>query len=193
MNAFEPEVSPNESGILRLFTLDTGVPAAADLGAALRDQRGDAGALAARALGVADVDPYWIALIETRDLGALGLEGYLAEGHDVPPEALREARPVLDATSGAVIAVPSRAFGGIAQELHLAPWLSPLATFDTRRDPAPVTPMAPAEAAPTPPRSKPDAPRPASAGSGLGGLSPRMMMLILAAAAIVVALVALGV
>ena len=191
MTDLDTYVTPNETGILRLFSLETDMPEAADLAAALRDQRDDAGTLLARALGASDIDPYWVALIETRDLGSLGLEGYLIEGHDVPPEALAAARPMLDAVRGTVVAVPSRAFGGLAQELDPVPWLVPLTSFDTRRDPVPVAPMAPAEVDPIPPRPQPEPPRPA-APAGPGGLSPKLMLMILAAAAIVVALVALN-
>ena len=191
MTDLDTYVTPNESGILRLYALDTDRPEAADLAAALRDQRDDAGPLLARALGTSDIDPYWVALVDTRELGALGLEGYLVEGQDVPPAALTAARPMLDAVQGMVVAVPSRAFGGLAQELSPVPWLEPLTSFDTRRDPAPVVPLAPAEIDPIPPRPQPEPPRP-SAPTGFGGLPPRTMLMILAAAAIVVALVALN-
>ena len=58
MTDLDTYVTPNESGILRLYTLDDEAPTAAQLVRSLRDQRDDVGALLARALGASDIDPY---------------------------------------------------------------------------------------------------------------------------------------
>ncbi|MCA8881428.1 MAG: hypothetical protein KDA73_16075 [Rhodobacteraceae bacterium] len=181
-------VPAGETGILRLFTLAMADPAATDLRESLAEQRDDAGALLARALGATDIDPYWVALIDIRDLGELGLEGYLAEGHDVPAEALKETRPALEAATGTVLAVPSRAFGAEAQELDPAPWLIPLATYDTKRDPAPVEPLPKAEVLPRPPRPTAPSPLPDPAPQRRS-LGPLVLLAIVIVAGIAIALV----
>jgi hypothetical protein len=182
-------VPAGETGILRLYTLAMSDPAATDLHESLGEQRGDAGALLAQALGATEVDPYWVALIEIRDLGELGLEGYLAEGHDVPAEALKDTRPAIEAATGTVIAVPSRAFGGQPQELDPAPWLIPLATYDTTREPAPLGALPKAEVAPRPPRPTAPAPLPEPAPQDRG-LGPLVLLAIVIVAGLAIAMVA---
>ena len=73
-------VPAGETGILRLFTLAMADPAATDLRESLAEQRDDAGALLARALGATDIDPYWVALLDSSTMESAQMCGSC---HDV--------------------------------------------------------------------------------------------------------------
>lgn len=56
-----------------------------------------------------------IELFDVSDLQGLGLSAYLHEGHGIPEVQLADMRARLDALTGRVLLLPSRAFGGRAQ------------------------------------------------------------------------------
>lgn len=110
-------VPANETGVLRLFALD--MPREQ-----IRFLR-EPGALD-DVLGVAGIDPEHVEIFPVGDLDELGLPGYLIEGHAVPEDQIN---PRLADTTGHVMLVHSRAFGGHAATLSLAANLSPLGTY----------------------------------------------------------------
>jgi len=182
------KVRPNEGGVLRLFAVDTDSEDGAALRDALAGEDTDAaGRQAAAALGVEEVDPWWVTLLRRSELAELGLEGYLAQGHDVPQDQLRAARPALDAAGETLMLVQSPAFGGRAETLTPADHLTPVAAFETLRTPPPAQSMPKAESggsgrsAPTPP-----------APPARGGLRPGLILAIVIAAAAILALLAVA-
>ncbi|MFO7759551.1 MAG: hypothetical protein R6V26_13940 [Roseovarius sp.] len=60
-----------------------------------------------------------VELFDIADLGEMPLSTYLAEGHGIAEDDLRDMRGQLDALSGRVLIVPSRAFGGAAMTLRV--------------------------------------------------------------------------
>jgi len=93
------------------------------------------------ALGAeADLRTAEIELFDISDLGDMPLSTYLAEGHGIADAELRDLRGQLDALSGRVLILPSRAFGGAAMTLRVGAALRlvarlgedvPRAQFDT--------------------------------------------------------------
>jgi len=111
------KIPPGERGILRLFALDPGPKQARDI----NDQT------AANLLGVHDLDPGQIDIIDLADLTGIGLSQYLVEGFAISLDQLDRAK--LDALTGHVLIVRSPAFRGHAATLALAPHLTPITTF----------------------------------------------------------------
>ena len=110
-------VPANETGVLRLFALD--MP---------REQikfLREPGALD-DVLGVTGLDPAHVEIFPVSDLDDLGLPGYLTEGHAVPTEQID---PGLADTTGHVLLLHSRAFGGHAATLTPAAGLLPLGIY----------------------------------------------------------------
>ena len=79
-------------------------------------------------LGVDEIDPEYIEIFPVSDLDELGLAGYLIEGCGVDAELVAPERDRLNAVTGYVMLVHSRAFCG--QELTLSPKLPLLASFN---------------------------------------------------------------
>lgn len=139
-----------ELGVVRVFALDRADPV---LVAILPPHPVDGGHLAPL-LGLARIDDEDVERITIKDLGDMALSDLLAIGHDIRAEDLEPARARLDAATGQVLLIHSRAFGGQAAQLAPAPGLHFLGAF-RRMDapPAPLT-LAPAprdEALPPPP------------------------------------------
>ncbi|MDU9003111.1 hypothetical protein [Sedimentitalea todarodis] len=110
-------VSANETGVLRLFALDM-----------RREQirfLHEPGALE-DILGVTGLDPQHVEIFPVSDLDDLGLPGYLIEGHAIPEDQIADS---LAETTGHVLLVHSRAFGGRAASLTPAASLSPLGAY----------------------------------------------------------------
>ena len=103
-------VRAGEKGVVRLFGLDMPPEQARFLR--------EPGA-AAQVLGVPDLDPDQVEVFAIADLEGVGLDGYLASGHGIPDSEIAPHRPRLQAVTGWVMVVRSRAFGG--QALQLAP------------------------------------------------------------------------
>lgn len=128
-------VDVGESGRLRLYTLDTETAEGAALRTALVQSSSEAGPLAAQALGATGIDPYWLTLVPISDVKSIGFETYLRSGHDVPDAQIAAAKEQLEGATGTMLIVQSPAFAGTAQTLSPAPYLAPLAEFDTIREP----------------------------------------------------------
>jgi len=111
------KILPGERGILRLFVLDLPPQQARDM----NDQT------AANLLGVDDLDPGQIDIIDLADLTGIGLAQYLAEGFAISPDQLDRAS--LDALIGHVLIIRSPAFRGRAATLAPSPQLTLVATI----------------------------------------------------------------
>ncbi|RVV98351.1 hypothetical protein EKE94_05345 [Mesobaculum littorinae] len=112
-------IPADDHDTVRVFALD--MPA--DGIARFRDRREDTDDPAAawplrHALGADHLDPDAVEAFPISDLEGLGLSGYLTEGHGIAAQDVLAARDRLDAVTGAVVLLPSRAFGGVAQTLH---------------------------------------------------------------------------
>lgn len=101
-------VPAGERGVIRLFalTIEAGGVAAFDAPGAL-----DA------ALGVQGLDPDHIDVFAMSDLAGLGLANYLIDGCGVAEAVIEPDRDQLDARTGHIMAVRSRAFGGRAARI----------------------------------------------------------------------------
>lgn len=134
------QIKPTEHGVVRVFDVD--LPA--DRIKAFNRRNGTWPLQ--DALGAAMLDPAHVDLIALADLDELGLSGYLAEGHGISPEDMRDMRGRLDALSGHVLIVTSRAFGGQEQTLSPRAPLHLVATFTEDRPPVSFDPL-PSQAA----------------------------------------------
>ncbi|MDP2493295.1 hypothetical protein Q8W25_04660 [Shimia thalassica] len=128
------QVSETEFGLIRIFSVDE-----PESGSALFDHdlnSEDCLNLVQSALGATHLDPDYGELFAVADLEEVGLRGYMVQGlgiaeADVTQDALR-----LDALSGTVLIVLSKAFGGHAQELSPKSPLRWVGTY--REEKAPV-------------------------------------------------------
>jgi hypothetical protein len=125
---------------LRLFALDMARP---ELDRLTRPDPADTAAQADRAalltqlLGLPDLglpddtslDPDFVEVFDTADLGDLGLTGYLAEGGNIPDAQIAPDRDRLDALNGPVLVLFSRALQGKAATLRPDPRLTLIGTY----------------------------------------------------------------
>jgi len=111
-------IPAGERGVIRLFALDMPPQQARFLN--------EPGA-AAQMLGVADLDPAQIDIINIAELAGVGLGEYLTQGCSVAPGQIDQT--ALAAITGHVLLVRSRAFKGLAANLTPSPQLSLVATF----------------------------------------------------------------
>lgn len=121
-------VAGGEQGIVRVFGLGLDKAALDNLLAKPAEAQP---LVIERMLGARLARPDRVDLIRLADLGPMGLAGYLAEGHDVPPAALATDRARLDRLTGAVMLVDSTAFGGAALSLNPDPELRFLGAYPT--------------------------------------------------------------
>ncbi len=98
------------------------------------------------ALGVETLDPEHVDIFPVKDLAGVGLAGYLEDGLGVPEAQLADTRSMLDATTGTVMVLTSKAFGGAAQTFTPRAPLRLLASFSEDRPPVAFEPL-PSEAA----------------------------------------------
>lgn len=105
-------VTQGERGLVRVFALDMAPEEARFLA--------EPGAVD-QVLGVTGLDPDHVDVIAVRDLDDLGLAGYLAEGAGIPADQIDAG--ALDAVTGHVLILRSRAFGGHAATLTPSPKL----------------------------------------------------------------------
>ena len=112
-------VRPNEYGVIRIFAMD--MPA--------EQARFQTDPLAMKQiLGVEEIDPDYVEIFPLSELDQLGLAGYLVEGCGVPANLVAPERDRLNAMTGYVMLLHSRAFGG--QGVTLTPTLPLIATFN---------------------------------------------------------------
>jgi hypothetical protein len=134
------QIKPTEHGVVRVFDVD--LPAEQ---IKAFNRRNGTWPLQ-DALGAGTLDPAHVDLIAVEDLDELGLAGYLAEGHGISSDDLRDMRGRLAALSGHVLIVTSRAFGGEEQTLSPRAPLHLVATFTEERPPVSFDPL-PSQAA----------------------------------------------
>lgn len=131
------------------------------------------------ALGALYLDAGKIEVFDVADLGGLGLAGYLQEGAGIPADQIAPLRARLDALTGAVLVVPSSAFGGTDQVLTLRAPLRLIATLTEARDPVTFRPLPDESARPTP--EPPAAPtRKAPSDAAMSGRVAMIALLVLA-------------
>lgn len=80
--------------------------------------------------GATGLDPKGAELVPLADLEGLGLSGYLAEGLDIPADALANDKRKLDALEGYALILTSRAFQGQGFALGETAGLTHIASFD---------------------------------------------------------------
>jgi len=114
------EILPAERGQIRVFDLD--MPPEQ-----VRFLR-EPGALA-QVLGTDDIDLDHVEIFPVQDLEGLGIAGYLVEGCGVPSAQVAPDRETLDAVTGHVLLIRSRAFRGEAARLTPANSITLLATY----------------------------------------------------------------
>lgn len=113
-------VSRDEQHILRVFALDMddddadrlrnrphGADPMARIDPSLRHSKR---AAVAALFGLDDIDPARVELVDTEDLGDLGLAAYLIEGDAAAEGQIAADRARLDGVRGLVVTVPSSAF-----------------------------------------------------------------------------------
>lgn len=113
-------IPANERGIVRVFALNIPPEQAKFLS--------EPGA-AAQVLGVETLDPANVEIFPLSDLNELGLAGYLTEGLGVPAEQLDGDRTKLNALTGWVMILRSRAFGDRATRLTPAQGIALIASY----------------------------------------------------------------
>lgn len=133
---FDPfEVSPTETGVVRIFTTDL-------------EPQGNA-AITSRNVhkllgdGI-DLDPSRVEVFPSKMIEAIGLSTYLNEGHGIPESDLEGTAAALDALSGLLILITSSAFRGQAATLDPTPGIRFVGAF---REPAMAPPKPMAETA----------------------------------------------
>lgn len=131
----------------------------------------DKARLAAELLGDPDLDPAFIEVFDLADLADVGLSDYLTEGLGVPEAAVTPDRARLDAMTGPVLILLSRALHGRALTLRPDPRLSLIGTWAEDRPPVHFEPLPSATArgtlSPDPPADA-TPPRPGTAFRLLG-------------------------
>jgi hypothetical protein len=134
------QVPANEHGVVRVFQVDLPEHEIARF-----TNRNGTWPLR-EALGAEHLDPDHVEVFPVSDLEGVGLPGYLEEGLGIPAEELDDMRGRLEALSGPVMVVTSRAFGGTDQALSPRHPLRHVATFHERRKPVSFGPL-PSESA----------------------------------------------
>lgn len=130
--AFEPRT-------VRLFNIDLDPQEAAGFADASRDAA-EASPLT-KALGVTRIEPRYVEVINVKDLGEMGIAGYLTEGMGVPADKVAEHYTTLATVSDYVVVLMSSAFGDTTTDLHIKPPLRHIATFSEEAAPAKFEPL----------------------------------------------------
>jgi len=152
------QVKANERGVIRVFVVNL---TADQVEGFLTDpDDGSIPSPASRALGVTHLDPEFVELFALGNLDGLGLAGYLTDGLGVAEADVKPYASRLNAMTGFVLIVLSKAFGG--QEATIKP-TAPLKWIGTYTEEGasisfePLTSEAAtgtlSEAAPKPPKS----------------------------------------
>lgn len=133
-------ISTGETGTTRVFSLS--MPAAE--AQHLRDDEAAQRAV----LGLDSLNPDGIEVFALRDLGDLGLIGYLREGVDVPEADLKRDAARLAALDGWVMLVHSLAFGGQSTTLKPSSTLTLIGTYGQTKAKGTPVPLEAQSAAP---------------------------------------------
>ncbi len=106
------QIKAQEHGLIRVFAIDM---AAEDIEAFTRQSAN--GWPLQDALNASHLVADYIEVFDLADLDDLGLAGYMVQGLGVATADIAEMRPQLDALTGPVLILLSKAFGGKAQVL----------------------------------------------------------------------------
>lgn len=101
----------------------------------------DKALLVAALLGDPDLDPAYVELFDVADLSDIGLAGYLNEGLGVPGAALVSDRTRLEALTGPVLILLSKALHGREVRLTPDPRLTLIGTYTEDRPPVHFEPL----------------------------------------------------
>lgn len=104
------------------------------------DLRRDKARIAAELLGDPDLDPAFVELFDLADLTGVGLSGYLVEGLGVPAATIPDPAR-LDALTGPVLILLSKALHGRAVTLTPDPRLTLVGTYAEDRPPVHFEPL----------------------------------------------------
>lgn len=171
-------IKSGEHGVVRLFAVD--LPAE-EIAAFTRRN----GTWPLRdSLGAERLDPDKVEVFDVADLSGVGLAGYLEEGMGIAPEQIAPMRAQIDALRGAVLVLPSSAFGGTEQTLAPRAPLRLVARFSEEREPVSFDPLPDESAQPTAP-APPARPEPKAASDA--AMSGRVAMIALLVLAVLVA------
>lgn len=123
------QIRQSETGLVRLFTLNLPEAEARDLSDALAAGEPAAETRLRDLLGAEVIEPTQVEVFPVENLEGLGVSGYLEQGHAIPAAELDAHRGTLDALSGWLVVVPTRAFRSTAQTLKPASALRWIGTF----------------------------------------------------------------
>lgn len=174
------EVAAGEIGVARVFAVDLPDAAARDAFVAATDDHA-----VKDALGTSFLDIDYVEHFNLSDLGDMGLTEYLNEGWGIPMEQLDPMRSQLAAIDGSVLLVGSRAFGGFAKSLTIAPPLRHVATFVEEAPPV-VFEDLPSEAAEPYSGTPAPARKPASDAAIMGRVATVALLVIFLITALVI-------
>lgn len=120
------QVSANERGVIRLFTINLSSDQVADF---YEPRSDDSPTRMNAALGVTYLDSNFVEIFPVSDLTGLGLAGYMVEGLGVADADIMPMRSRLNSISGHVLILPSTAFGGFEATLRPTSPLKWIGTF----------------------------------------------------------------
>lgn len=101
----------------------------------------DKARLVAELLGDPDLDPAFVEIFDLADLAGVGLAGYLTDGLGVPEATLTADRARLEALTGPVLILLSKALHGRASTLTPDPRLTLVGTYAEVRPPVHFEPL----------------------------------------------------
>lgn len=93
------------------------------------DLQRDKGRLVVELLGDPELDPAFVEIFDLADLSGVGLAGYLSDGLGLPEATLTADRARLDALTGPVLILLSKALHGRAGNLAPDPRLTLIGTY----------------------------------------------------------------
>ncbi len=130
------EVPANETGVVRLFTVDLPTEDMPDFADFERE-----GWPLISALGIHDLNPSYVDIFTVDRLDDMSLPEYLSEAYNIDPQDLRDDRAFLNQVRGNVALISSGAFRGKAQTLRLHHPLRWLGTWSEPRPELDLTPI----------------------------------------------------
>ncbi len=125
------EITSSEAGVVRLFAIDLEErEIEAFSGQVFGSGNGTHVWPLRDALGATFLDHEYIEVVRLKDVASIGLSGYLVDGIGLPAETIASDKERLDALTGHVLIVLSRAFDGVAQTLTPKAPLRAIATYE---------------------------------------------------------------
>lgn len=176
------QISPRETGIVRVFAVD--IPADQIAAFTARNGRWPL----REALGADALDPEHVQVFDVADLAGVGLPAYLTEGHAIPADQIDPMRTRLSAQTGTVMVITSRAFAGEQQVLTPTAPLRLIASFSEAHTPISFDTLPDASAQPQ--QTDAPAPRKAPSDAAISGRVAMVALLVLAVLVVVMVWIA---